>query len=701
MCAKSVGPSWRHGTQSDRSYFENSHPRPAHPHSALSTQTHGVGDARPRSLLARPLCSSRGVHRPLLVLARISFPLTGYVRAGDPTGLPIGGTAGDDDEDNDGSVPRPLEPQYAPASFGLNDDANRRSLSSANAASPVAPRRVLLPVDPRPNPSPFPRSPRVRLKSNVSWYAPGPGTLGSGRTGLVQSPPLTPAGAHVGAVTLELDPTTALGSVTRPASICRPTAPKANPSLSRGTCGPGLHAPRAAERSSWARPRVWRPRSARVVAAPMSTYAFGEFACVLSLCLAKLLYWTRSWPPSRGLCRRLGGAPPRLVLVGPVGLEREMAAASLRLGEIVVRPRPAKGFPPRLRGLAHRGPGEPVQALRLVPGEVLARVRCRVGSVTLAREEVLDGERSDGLQSVGAGKCDGGFGAKRADLLTPERAERAPVDGAHGVHAAKVLVRAQGGSPGLEQRGGHGSHAAADSQNERFARFRPSTSDSSAPLDARDPLDASAREVESLRSPCDSRPRRRTPPYPKSPAAPAGALRCDEAPRCSLMSLRGRVSGCQTAQHAPGVLTSANGASRDPDPRVDRARGTPITRALARRHRRDDAPPSVDVEPSPTGETRRKERAIVSRKHPGRGVAPPDRRRRSPVRQPVQQGRGGGRLQPSGLVPRALVHRVRPRPARGQADQAEGGAQGEGKDGQGCAGSGAAQGRVHGARGVG
>ena len=123
--------------ESDRSYFENSHPRPAHPHSALSTQTHGVGDARPRSLLARPLCSSRGVHRPLLVLARISFPLTGYVRAGDQTGLPIGGTAGDDDEDNNGSVPRPLEPQYAPASFGLNDEANRRSLSSAIAASPV------------------------------------------------------------------------------------------------------------------------------------------------------------------------------------------------------------------------------------------------------------------------------------------------------------------------------------------------------------------------------------------------------------------------------------------------------------------------------------------------------------------------------------------------------------------------------------
>ena len=104
---------------------------------APSAQTYGVGDARPRSLLARPLCSSCGVHRPLLVLARISLPLTGYVRAGDPPGLPSGGTARGDDDDNDGSVPRPLEPQYAPASFGLNDEANRRSLSSAIAASPV------------------------------------------------------------------------------------------------------------------------------------------------------------------------------------------------------------------------------------------------------------------------------------------------------------------------------------------------------------------------------------------------------------------------------------------------------------------------------------------------------------------------------------------------------------------------------------
>ena len=236
-----------------------------------------------------------------------------------------------------------------------------------------------------------------------------------------------------------------------------------------------------------------------------------------------------------GSVQALGGAPPRLVLVGPVGLEREMAAASLRPGEIVVRPRPAKGFPPRLRGLAHRGPAEPVQALRLVPGEVLARVRCRVGSVTLAREEVFDGERSDGLQSVGAGKCDGGFGAKRADLLTPERAERAPVDGAYGVHAAKVLVRAQGGSPGLEQRGGHGSHAAADPKTsdsrDSAARFRPSTSDSSAFLDARDlPRCVRARGRESTFVVCFTSAAA-TPALSRKPGrARSAPLRC-EAPR--------------------------------------------------------------------------------------------------------------------------------------------------------------------------
>ena len=202
----------------------------------LRANSHGVGDARPNSFFG-PRASSRGVHRPLIVLARTSRPLTGYVRPapGDP--FPLDPMIGD---------PRPgdVDPQYVDAAFGLNVE---RLLDG------------------------LPRPVACRLKSKVSWYAPGPGMLGSGRTGDVQSPPLTPAGCHVGAVIRECVPTVALGSVVRVASICRPTAPSLNPSTSRGACGPGLDAPSDWERSSRARPRVWRPRSARVVLAPMFT----------------------------------------------------------------------------------------------------------------------------------------------------------------------------------------------------------------------------------------------------------------------------------------------------------------------------------------------------------------------------------------------------------------------------------------------
>ena len=106
----------------------------------LRANSHGVGDARPNSFFG-PRASSRGVHRPLIVLARTSRPLTGYVRPapGDP--FPLDPMIGD---------PRPgdVDPQYVDAAFGLN--VERLSVG-------------------------LPRPVACRLKSKVSWYAPGPG----------------------------------------------------------------------------------------------------------------------------------------------------------------------------------------------------------------------------------------------------------------------------------------------------------------------------------------------------------------------------------------------------------------------------------------------------------------------------------------------------------------------------------------------
>ena len=279
-------------------------------------------------------------------------------------------------------------------------------------------------------------------------------------------------------------------------------------------------------------------------------------------------------------------------------------------------------------------------------------------------------------------KCDGGFGAKRADLLTPERAERAPVDGAYGVHAAKVLVRAQGGSPGLEQRGGTGAMLAADPKTSdsrnSAARFRPSTSDSSAFLDARDlPRCVRARGRVYVRRVFHVRGG--DPCLIQSPAAPARrpfAVRPQKFARPKKCR-SGRAFGCQPAQYAPRVLTSANGASCDPRPsRRSRSRDA-LTRALARRRtgamtlrfRRRRASPTA--KPS-EGAGDRLEEASRSPRRPSRSpTSPPCSTTRSAR---LRRGRAPATGWFSALSFIAYVLVLR----EVEADQAEGGAQGEG-----------------------